>query len=379
MADTVTTSPNGPAPPASATRGAPSPGPAASGPSLTIEQALAARRERRQQAATAQPAPSPAAPPGAANGHAEAWPGLDQVAAPAPGIGHNQPPEPIGDAAPDDPAAALLAIAGETPGEAPPAVPAGGVVTPDMPLRVRIGDAEVPLAEIANGYLRGADYTQKTQAVAEARRRVEAEAVRAAQMMDALQAALTNVGPILQAQMGPEPDWQRLTEDDPIGAIQARAKWDAMKAQQAKIAEQQAMIAEAQRGEMARQAAEAVAEGKRVLAENIPGWGDPAKQAAMRRAIVAYGRSVGFSDAELSHVYDPRMVRMALDAALYRATVARGAAPKAPAGGKPPSARSAAAAQPAPLRQAREAFKDKANVSNAVALLRARRNANRHR
>ena len=83
-------------------------------------------------------------------------------------------------------------------------------------------EVEVPLDELLKGYSRTADYTRKTQAIAEARKQAEAEAAMAreerqryAQTLEALDATLRQLQP-------PEIDWDRLYQENPVEWVRQR-------------------------------------------------------------------------------------------------------------------------------------------------------------
>lgn len=53
--------------------------------------------------------------------------------------------------------------------------------------------------------------------------------------------------------------------------------------------------------------------GENFLKQNVPNWGNEAKQEAATRL-----RSIGYTDAELQSLYDPRFVQLAYEAAQFR-------------------------------------------------------------
>jgi hypothetical protein len=81
-------------------------------------------------------------------------------------------------------------------------------------------DGEVPLSEMRDGYLRQADYTRKTQRLAEDRKAFEAERGAAAKLMQALEADPAGTAAALAVRMG------LVTEADIEGKVrQARIDW----------------------------------------------------------------------------------------------------------------------------------------------------------
>jgi hypothetical protein len=184
--------------------------------------------------------------------------------------------------------------------------------------RVKVNGAveEVPLQELINGYQRTADYTRKTQQLADARKAQDAEiaAVRAererySQVLVGLEQRLRSTGP--------EPNWDQLRATDPVAFAttwaehqRRAAEIGAVQAERQRVADLQAAHEQEIHAEFAQ------AEASRLL-EVLPKWKDPKVASAERRAIVEYGLSNGFSAEELSQVVDHRAVLMLHKAMRY--------------------------------------------------------------
>ena len=184
--------------------------------------------------------------------------------------------------------------------------------------KVKVGKEEldVPLDELLKGYSRTADYTRKTQEIAETRKAVEADRQKieeAARLRDTYAQRLSVIEQMLSQGEKAE-DLTALKESDPIGYAIRVAEQTEREKQLAAVRAEQSRIAQQQQAEQQeRLNAHLQAEGLK-LQEAIPEMADPAKGQAIRTDIRNYAKKIGFSDQELSQVYDSRAVT-----ALYKA------------------------------------------------------------
>lgn len=181
-------------------------------------------------------------------------------------------------------------------------------------------EIEVTLEELQQGYSRTKDYTKKTQALAETRKAVEAEKSKieeAKQLRDQYAQRLEVIEKVLNQQATDEVNLVELRENDPIGyAIKVAERAEQEKQLQAVRAEKQ-RIAQQQESER-QQSLQAHLQQEAVkLKEMIPEFRDEAKAEIARKDIRTYAKSVGFSDEELSQVYDSRAVKTLYNAMMY--------------------------------------------------------------
>ena len=180
-------------------------------------------------------------------------------------------------------------------------------------------EKEVPLSELIKGYQLGADYTKKTTEVAEQRKLVEAErgAIEEAKYArDSYAQRLQAIDNFLTSQM-PQEDLHSLKENDPIGYAVKVAELSEKKEQLQAIRAEQARIAQEQQSENARAMSDRVAQEASKLAQVLPEFSDPAKGDNVRKEIRNYGKTLGFTDEELSQVYDSRHVLTLHKAMMY--------------------------------------------------------------
>ena len=180
-------------------------------------------------------------------------------------------------------------------------------------------EKEVPLSELIKGYQLGADYTKKTTEVAEQRKLVEAERAaieEAKYARDNYAQRLQAIDQFLTSQM-PQEDLQSLKENDPIGYAVKVAELSEKKEQLQAIRAEQARIAQEQQSDYARAMSDRVAQEASKLAQVLPEFSDPAKGDNFRKEIRSYGKTLGFTDEELSKVYDSRHVLTLHKAMMY--------------------------------------------------------------
>ena len=181
-------------------------------------------------------------------------------------------------------------------------------------------EKDVTLDELVSGYQKGEDYTKKSQTLAEQRKAVEAEAkaIQEAQhLREEYQARLGQVSQILQQNEADYADLEQLKENDPIAyAVKVAEKTENTKKMQV-IQQEQARLAQESNQYRANQHAKFVAEQSKLLSEKVKEFSDPKKAEQLKNDIRSFGKSVGFSDEELSQVYDHRHVMILQKAMEY--------------------------------------------------------------
>lgn len=187
--------------------------------------------------------------------------------------------------------------------------------TPRYRVKVDNEELEVDLDELIKGYSRTSDYTKKTQTLAEQRKQVEAERAKieeAAKLRETYAQRLQVIEQMLSQQ--PEEDLSALKDSDPVGyAIKVAEKMEREKQLSAVRAEREAVQAKQIAEHQERLKAHLAQEGERLKAA-IPDLADEVKGEIIRKEIRDYAKSNGWTDQELSQVYDHRAV-----IALYRA------------------------------------------------------------
>jgi hypothetical protein len=184
--------------------------------------------------------------------------------------------------------------------------------------RVKVGkeEVEVPLDELLKGYSRTADYTRKTQEIAETRKAIEAERVKieeANKLRDTYAQRLQLIEQMLNQQESGE-DLATLKETDPIGYATRVAEQVEREKQLAAVRAEQQRIAQQQQAEHSERLKQHLAQEAQKLAEAIPEFADPVKSQVVKADVRNYAKNLGFSDQELAQAYDSRAIT-----ALYKA------------------------------------------------------------
>lgn len=167
-------------------------------------------------------------------------------------------------------------------------------------------EIEVPKEELIRGYQREADYTRKTQKLAEERKFVESEfqQVRAereytSQLIGQLQQKLQEYEP-------PEPDWNRLEVEDPTEYARQWTSHQRRQQQKYAIQAEELRIAQLQNADAQKHIHATLAAETARLKEKIPEWNSPEKAKAEGKALLEYGQILGFSEQELNTITDSR-------------------------------------------------------------------------
>ena len=182
-------------------------------------------------------------------------------------------------------------------------------------------EIEVTLDELKSGYSRQKDYTKKTQEISNQRKDLELknqEVSKKEMEMSEERALYKELLPkmqlMLKNNMKAEPDWAQLIDEDPQEYLRQKQKW-----------EQQGTTLNFIDAELERTKNEAYQaeldlieqqknEAKVIIADKIPEWKDDKIAEKEVNEISEYARSLGFTNEELSQVYDGRLVVLLRDA-----------------------------------------------------------------
>jgi hypothetical protein len=171
-------------------------------------------------------------------------------------------------------------------------------------------EKDVTLDELMQGYQLGADYTKKTQELAELRKANEAEqkAIQESkQVRDTYAQRLKAIAEFLMQGDSSE-DLAVLKENDPIGYAVKVAEQTEKKQQLDAIKAEQNRIAQEQQADYAQAMQRYVADEAQKLNKVLPEFSDKVKGEQLRNEIRNYGKTIGFTDQELAQVYDSRYV-----------------------------------------------------------------------
>jgi hypothetical protein len=192
--------------------------------------------------------------------------------------------------------------------------------------------------EIKDALLRQADYTRKTQEVAESRKQLEAQAAEVKQFAQFQQGLIEDVADYRAAQKAEKQyeqiDWARWAEQDPAATQVEWIKYQQIKGQREVLERQvqsKASQLQQQRGMETQQAiAKRFQEAEQALASDDKTW-DVAKSSALAAYIT---KEYGFDKDELTQAMSPKFARMMRDAMTGRKAITTATAkpPPAPVG-----------------------------------------------
>lgn len=211
--------------------------------------------------------------------------------------------------------------------------------------------------ELKDGYLRQADYTRKTQEVAQARRHVETMLATASQAVQASQQFADIVGQIKAADASLQAfhslNWNELRASDPVEYATKQAdyaRWQSYRDGLVRnLQDTKAQVDYA----MAQDMAAKVHEGAQLLSQAIPGWGEQ-RMKELRAAAARHG----YNDQELDSIADPRAVMILFKAAEYDKLQAAKVSKAQQVKNLPPVAKPTARSQDkAAFQKARESFR----------------------
>ena len=181
-----------------------------------------------------------------------------------------------------------------------------------LPLGEGGENIEVEADEVKNLILRQKDYTQKTQSLAETRKQLDAErnSIRAIQQIGSeLQQEYEALRKTEELEVDQE-YWDRLKTDNPMQYMIEKQDLQERNLERGKSQAKLNSLHQQMQNQQQLEFNQRLAEEQLKLAEAIPEWQDQQRAQEERPQLRAYGLSMGFSEKELSEVYDSRAVRV---------------------------------------------------------------------
>ena len=172
-------------------------------------------------------------------------------------------------------------------------------------------ELEVGIDELKNGYQRQADYTRKSQALAEQRKETE-QIQSERQRLEQERQMYANGLQMLQEQQSSKlqefdsVDWETLKAEDPYQYMIKKDEYRDAQEKVNNVAQQQALIQQERNEEMQRAKAQFVQQEYNKLVDALPEWKD--KDSTIKKDIQEYAKSVGFLPEEISQLSDHRSV-----------------------------------------------------------------------
>ena len=175
-------------------------------------------------------------------------------------------------------------------------------------------ELSVNLEELIQGYQRNADYTRKTQELAQERNQSSEFVERSKKDVEAKLQKLNELNNAAQAQLQQEyaeVDFEKLYDEDPVEAARLEHK---MRRKHEQLAQVQQQTQELQSQEFNKY----LGEQQKLLSQKIPEFMDEQKGPRFKQQMRDYLGNIGFNDNEINSVYDHRYVMLVKDAMSYR-------------------------------------------------------------
>ena len=180
-------------------------------------------------------------------------------------------------------------------------------------------DTEVTEDELLSGYSRQADYTRKSQVLAEQRKKMDEELAATQQERQQYQSQLEQFK--IQADSKLEEfksvDWTKLKEEDPMEYALKRDQYRELQENKRLVAEEQQNLAQKQQAEMQTKWNEELARQQEVMAQRLPEWNDPEKGPKLKQNIKTFALKKGFTEQEVDSLIDARSVDVLHKAMMY--------------------------------------------------------------
>jgi hypothetical protein len=180
-------------------------------------------------------------------------------------------------------------------------------------------DVEVTLDELQAGYSRQADYTRKSQVLAEQRKKAEEELAATQQERQRYVSQLEQFTAQADSKLDEfkSVDWTKLKEEDPTEYMLKRDQYRELQENKRTVQEEQQNLLYKQQQEQQAKWNEELVRQQEIMAQRLPEWNDPAKGAKLKQDIKSFALKTGFSEQEVDSLIDARSVDVLHKAMLY--------------------------------------------------------------
>ena len=172
-------------------------------------------------------------------------------------------------------------------------------------------DYEVDIEELKNGYQRQADYTRKSQALAEQRKETE-QIQSERERLEQERQMYANGLQMLQEQQSAKlqefesTNWEELKSEDPYQYMLKKDEYRDAQEKVHNVQQQQALIQQERAEEANKARAHFVQQEYNRLVEALPEWSD--EKSTVKKDVQEYAKSVGFLPEEINQLADHRSV-----------------------------------------------------------------------
>jgi len=171
-------------------------------------------------------------------------------------------------------------------------------------------DVEVTLDELQSGYSRQADYTRKSQVLAEQRQKADTELAATQKERQRYSTALEQLDQSTDYEITQfkNVDWNKLKEDDPMAYIQQKDALRDLQDNKRKIADEKQKIDKLHQEEFSRNLQTQRENQLTILSKELPDWQDPNKGTKLKNDIRNFALKKGFTQQEIDMLIDARSI-----------------------------------------------------------------------
>tara|TARA_Y100000294_G_scaffold103396_1_gene96002 strand:+ start:454 stop:1503 length:1050 start_codon:yes stop_codon:yes gene_type:complete len=187
------------------------------------------------------------------------------------------------------------------------------VAEEDLKYTIKVGgeEMEVDIDELKSGYQRQADYTRKSQALAEQRKGTEKIQSERMQLEQERQMYANGLQMLQEQQSAKLQDfdkveWETLKQEDPYAYMIKKDEYRDAQERVSNVAQQQALVQQEQHTAAQKVRGEFVQQEYARLVAALPEWND--KDSTIKKDIQEYATSVGFRPEEINQLADHRSV-----------------------------------------------------------------------
>lgn len=180
-------------------------------------------------------------------------------------------------------------------------------------------DVEVTLDELQAGYSRQADYTRKSQVLAEQRKKADDELAATQQERQRYLSQLEQFNTQADSKINElaKTDWTKLKEEDPTEYMLKRDQYRELQDNKRIVEEEQKNLQYKQQQEHEVKWQEELGRQQQLMAEKLPEWVDPDKGPKLKQSIKTFAVKKGFTEQEVNSLIDARSVDVLHKAMLY--------------------------------------------------------------
>jgi len=236
-------------------------------------------------------------------------------------------------------------------------------------------DVEVTLEELQAGYSRQADYTRKSQVLAEQRKQMDDELSATQQERQRYSHALEQLGDSTDFEINQfkDVDWNKLKADDPMAYIQQKDALRDLQESKNKINAEKQKVQEQQEKEYKANMLKHRDEQLKLLSERLPDWTDPTKGPKLKQDIKGFALAKGFTEQEINMLIDARSIEVLNNAMKYEnllnAKIAKKKVKTVPKVTKPGAGVSKAEKDTEKVKQQRAKLKTSGKVGDAAKMI----------